>query len=203
MHKVLDRIEGAIVEGTFRYEQFFPQSRKAQKFAALLEPMSRAAVAKASTNIANDSRLPTFDEVAHRWQGQKAPEWRRTYQTSVQCILNTHLLPTFGALPVDQVDRQAVLDFRKVLSERHPRRGEPGGGPCLRPATVNRIMGILRMVMEEASLTYGISNPCRGVKRLKNPRVDIEPFTLDEVRNLIATVRADYKPYLTVRFFTG
>ncbi|MEN8719223.1 MAG: DUF3596 domain-containing protein [Oceanococcaceae bacterium] len=203
MQKVLDRIETAMLEGTLRYEQFFPQSRKAKKFATVLEPMPQSALAAATANVANDDSLPTFDEVARRWQEQKAPEWRRTYRNSVQCILAMHLLPAFEALPVDQVDRNAVLNFRKALTERRPRTDKEGEGPRLRPATVNRIMGILRMILEEASLTYGITNPCRAIKRLKNPRTDIEPFTLEEVRALITAVRPDYRPYLTLRFFTG
>lgn len=203
MEKVLERIEAAIVDGSFRYENFFPQSRKAKKFADVLTPMPKTAVAVAMANVADGEPLPTFEEVARRWQDQKQPEWRRTYAQSVDSILETHLLPEFAATPVGQIDRSALLDFRKALSERRPRTSKGGDGPRLRPATINRIMGILRMIMEEASLTHGFTNPCLGIKRLKNPRIDIEPFSLDEVRLLISSVRPDYKPYLTVRFFTG
>lgn len=203
MQKVLDRIEQAMVDGTFQYSNFFPQSRKAEKFGPLLTPMPQTAVQAAMANIANGEPLPTFEGMARRWQEQKQPEWRRTYAQSVDSILETHLLPEFGATPVGEIDRGALLDFRKALSERSPRTAKSGEGKSLRPATVNRIMGILRMIMEEASLTYGFPNPCIGIKRLKNPRIDIQPFTLDEVRLLISSVRSDYKPYLTVRFFTG
>lgn len=203
MQKVLDRIEAAVVDGSFRYEHFFPQSRKAKKFAAVLTPMAQTAVASAMVNIANGEPLPAFEEIARRWQEQKQPEWRRTYRQSVDSILETHLLPEFGATSVGDIDRSALLDFRKALSERSPRAATNGKGKSLRPATVNRIMGILRMVMEEASLTYGVPNPCVGIKRMRNPRVDIQPFTLEEVQLLISSVRSDYKPYLTVRFSTG
>ncbi len=203
MQKVLDRIEAAMVDGSFRYDSFFPHSRKAKKFASVLTPMPQTAVAAAMACVANDEALPDFEVVARRWQEQKQPEWRRTYAQSVDSILETHLLPEFGATSVGEIDRCAVLDFRKVLSERSPRTAKNGEGKSLRPATINRIMGILRMIMEEASLTHGFPNPCVGIKRLKNPRIDIQPFTLDEVRLLISTVRPDYKPYLTVRFFTG
>ena len=41
------------------------------------------------------------------------------------------------------------------------------------------------------------------VKRLKQRRVDIQPFNVDEVRLIIEAVRADYRHYMIVRFFTG
>ena len=34
-------------------------------------------------------------------------------------------------------------------------------------------------------------------------KIDIAPFTLDEVQLIISRVRVDYRQYLTVRFFTG
>jgi integrase len=35
------------------------------------------------------------------------------------------------------------------------------------------------------------------------PRVDIEPFTLDEVKKIICYVRPDFRNYYIVRFYTG
>jgi integrase len=42
-----------------------------------------------------------------------------------------------------------------------------------------------------------------SLKPLKVRKTDVEPFNLDEVRRLLATVHADYCDYFTVRFFTG
>ena len=38
---------------------------------------------------------------------------------------------------------------------------------------------------------------------MRVPRTDVHPFTLEEVNLIIDTVRADFRNYLTVRFFTG
>ena len=46
-------------------------------------------------------------------------------------------------------------------------------------------------------------NLVKNIKPLKVARTDVDPFTLDEVRQLIEHVRPDYRNYLTVRFFTG
>ena len=42
-----------------------------------------------------------------------------------------------------------------------------------------------------------------GEKQLKIKRTHVEPFTLDEVKRIIGTVRPDFRNYFTVRFFTG
>ncbi|MGO3634675.1 MAG: site-specific integrase [Moraxellaceae bacterium] len=41
------------------------------------------------------------------------------------------------------------------------------------------------------------------MKSLKQPKVDIQPFTLEEVWKFINGVRKDYRNYYLVRFFTG
>jgi integrase len=41
------------------------------------------------------------------------------------------------------------------------------------------------------------------LKPLRIRKTDVEPFTLDEVQRLLATVRADYRDYFTTRFLTG
>jgi integrase len=38
---------------------------------------------------------------------------------------------------------------------------------------------------------------------LKVKRSDVQPFSIEEVQTMLQTIRADYRPYLTVRFFTG
>jgi integrase len=42
-----------------------------------------------------------------------------------------------------------------------------------------------------------------NIKNLKEPKPEVMPFTLNEVHKILVTVREDFKPYYTVRFFTG
>ena len=64
-------------------------------------------------------------------------------------------------------------------------------------------MQIHSQILAEASERYGFANPTDRIKRMKQPKVDIHPFSLDEVQRMVDTVRADYRDYLVVRFFTG
>ena len=61
----------------------------------------------------------------------------------------------------------------------------------------------LRMLLAEAAERFQFVMPFHGIKPLKVPRTDVEPFTLDEVKMIIEKVRPDYRNYFTVRFFTG
>jgi integrase len=47
----------------------------------------------------------------------------------------------------------------------------------------------LRMILNEAADRFKFTSPYQGIKSLKVPKTDVEPFTLDEVRQIIERVR--------------
>jgi len=59
------------------------------------------------------------------------------------------------------------------------------------------------MILNEAADRYDFVTPYRGIKSLKVPKTDVQPFTLNEVRLILDTVRKVFHAYFTVRFFTG
>lgn len=182
MESLLDKILAEITLGTFDYAEHFPGSPKARQFSRLALPSS--------------GPTPLLRDFAARWTEHKTVEWRQSYRESVGNILETHVLPALGHLPVGQIDRDAVLGFRAALATKasgHPRA----------PATINKIVGILQTIIDEAAAQYGFINPCTAIKRLKVRKHDIHPFTMDEVGLLISTVRPDYTDYFTVRLLTG
>jgi len=149
--------------------------------------------------------LPTFSRFVEKWLPQKKIEWRHSHQVTIESTLNSHLLPAFGDLPVDQITREIVLLFRAELANKRIRNPskDVDEDRTISPTTINKTIGVLRMVLDEAAMQFGIKNPCLTIKRLKVQRKDIEPFTLDEVQLLLSRVRKDYRPYLTFRFLTG
>lgn len=76
-------------------------------------------------------------------------------------------------------------------------------GESLSPTRINHIITPLRMILNEAANRYDFSSPYHGIKSLKLPKTDVEPFTIDEVQLILKTVRPDFKLYYLVRFFTG
>jgi integrase len=207
MKKVLVTIESEIAGGTFDYERFFPGSKTAFQFA---KPKTGTRVLAAnlsptSGSVSSGDGLPTFREFTADWLVEKQVEWRHSHRSNVDSTLNGHLYPAFGDLPIDQITREAVLGFRAELAAKQVRmpNKKAAGGRTISTATINKILGILRMILDEAALRFGTRNPCTLIKRLKVQRKDIEPFALDEVQQILARVRADYQPYFTVRFLTG
>ncbi|MBM9960880.1 integrase, partial [Pseudomonas aeruginosa] len=68
---------------------------------------------------------------------------------------------------------------------------------------INHIMTPLRMILSEAADRFEFTSPYINIKSLKVPKTDVEPFTLEEVLQILDAVREDFRNYYTVRFFTG
>jgi integrase len=64
-------------------------------------------------------------------------------------------------------------------------------------------MGIAKMLLDEAAERYGFPTPFRRIKRLPVARAEVEPFTLEEVRLILDSVRPEFRDYYIARFFTG
>lgn len=191
MAKVLERIQAEIALGSFDYRRYFPNSALAARFEA--PPVPDAAPASGASGA-----TPTFREFAERWFAEREIEWSIAHRETVRLTLNTHLLPEFGDQPVGQIDKAAVMAFRAALAKR------PGqGGGTLSPSRVNHILNPLRMILTEAVERFTFPHPMQGIKSLKVPRTTVDPFTLEEVRQILTHVRPEFRPYYQVRFFTG
>ena len=199
LQKVLDRIESEIAAGTFDYRQFFPTSRQAAKFDQV-KPTSVPVVSVANQASAPAvPATPLFKNFAEVWYGEKEIEWRRSHKTLIRHELDRSLIPEFGDREVGQIFKADVLAFRAKLA----RVTAKGKKTSLSAARINKMLNPLRQILNEAADRFDFRTPFANIKQLKIKRTDVDPFTLDEVRTLLETVRADFRPYFTVRFFTG
>lgn len=208
LEKLLERIEHEIKTGTFDYARFFPGSRKAAALAAV--PIA-AAVQRALPDAPDASPafaghapavrsadLPSFEAFARIWGTENEVGWRRSNRKTIGDILKRHLLPAFGAQEVGQITKADILAFRSELAKVPGRKAA-----TLSAKRINAIMAPLRQILNEAADRFEFTTPFRNIKPLKVQKNDIEPFTLDEVERILAAVRADYRNYYIVRFFTG
>ncbi len=192
----LAKIEKEIELGSFDYAKTFPGSPKAKKFASIAGkhvPVKMPSIDEQKP----DTLIPAFSDFAAQWQIEMTPQWKRSHRAAVDEILIRNLLPAFGVKPVHSIAKADVLSFRAMLSTLPGRKG------TLSASRINKIMCILRQILNEASDRFNFASAFRGVKRLKQKRPEIQPFTLDEVRLILESVRSDYRHYLTVRFFTA
>lgn len=206
VQSLLSRIEKEIKQGLFDYAATFPGSAKAKRFESPIVSGQGAlmpgAIAPAMTPVVSAptavAPTPTFAEFSQTWRSEMAPQWRRLHRQSVDAIFDGHLLPAFGDKALSTITKADVLAFRAELAKL-PGRGRD----TLSPATTNKVFGILRQYMTEASARFDLPDAFRGVRRLKARRPDVQPFSLEEVEKIRATIRPDWRDYVTVRFFTG
>ena len=124
---------------------------------------------------------------------------RRSHIKSLLSTLNGRLFPYFGEKVVSSITKSDVLEFRATLAKVKGRGQHEG----LSAKRINEIMGLLRQILNEAADRFQFTSPVLNIKKLKQRRTDVDPFSLVDVQRIIATVRADYKNYFTVRFFSG
>lgn len=193
LEEMMKRIDAEITLGTFDYQKHFPGSKNAQKFeAAEQAPTNRARVA------ANENTTPLFEEFAETWFSEMKIQWRTTYIEAVTINLNKHILPVFRDKEVGCIRKADILAFRSELAKVTNQKGK-----TIAPATINKIMVPLRMILNEAANRFNFSSPYAGIKSLSVPRTDVSPFSIEEVRLILQKVRPDFKNYFLLRFFTG
>ena len=197
MQKVLDQIEQAIVTGTFQYADFLHGSTLVEQFAdkGASPVVSRALPMEAKR--APDT--PLFRTFIEDWFALSLPSWRKSHAATVRSTIDCHLTPHLGDIPVGAITKADILQMRVEIAKRKGR----GGNETLSAKTINRIVQLLNQALADAAEQYGFTNPAERIKRLKQRRVDILPFSFAETRLIINTVREDYRPYMLVRFLTG
>lgn len=195
LESLAKRIKRDITRGTFSYGNYFPDSPRARAF----EAAPQASPAVLTPTPSNHENAIRFAQAAEDWFIENQPRWRSTNAATTRSILDHRLLPAFGEVPIALITRAELLAFRANTMTATNRKEQE----TLSASRVNHIMGVARMVLADAADKHGFVSPYRNIKQLRTKKVDIQPFSLDEVQRIIETVRPDYRPYLTVRFYTG
>ncbi|MFZ4858818.1 MAG: Arm DNA-binding domain-containing protein, partial [Desulfuromonadaceae bacterium] len=200
MEKVLARIESEIKLGTFDYDRFFPNSPLAAKFKGLQEGASIIAETGPMTILttASQQTTPFFSNFAEEWFLENEIRWKRSYKKTQRTTINKYLLPHFGEKEISRITKGDILKFRSSLA-----KVQNGANDSISTDRINHIMTPLRMILDEAADRYNFNTPYIGIKQLRVPKSDVYPFSLEEVKSIIANVRKDFANYFTVRFLTG
>lgn len=188
LEKAIERMEAEMLLGVFDYAKYFPKS-------------ARLAEIKAAENQINavSSKAPVFSKYCEIWVADKEIEWRNSYAEKIRIVIRKYLTPYFGTIPVINIKKSDILGFRSSLAKVTYGNNQE----CLSPSRINQIMTVLRMILDSASERYDFDSPYKNIKSLKEGRIEVTPFSLEEVQRIITSVRDDFKPYYTIRFFTG
>ena len=212
MQKVLDEILGKIKSHTFSYRDYFPSSKQLLAIELLEngsppEPMPARIDPSFKTQTAPISALPAqvqtsgplFSDFANQWYSEMEVGWKRSHRTTTRGVLDNSLIPQFGPRPVNEIKKGDILAFRSSLAKL------PGikNKESLSTSRINHIMTPLRMILTEAADRYEFAPAFINIKPLRVGKTDVQPFTMQEVQDILRTVRADFRNYYIVRFFTG
>lgn len=197
LEKVMSDIDKAIHLGQFIYRDFFPGSVRCTEFE-IIDTQTKQKQEQQTEHLTFVSNVPTFSEFSYEWMSENEVHWKQSHLANVKSILENYLLPTFGAMHLDQITRADILKLRASLA-----KGKTASQRSITNDRVNHIMTPLRCVLSEAALRFDIVSPFHNIKPLKIGRSNIEPFSLTEVRTFLAGVRSDFRNYYAVRFFTG
>ena len=194
MERMLRKIEAEILLNQFDYARYFPSSQVVRKLSLAEAKVNAAAEGEGGEGL----RTSLFKDFADEWLEENMIQWKRSYREMVKGIIAGHLLPKFGETEVSAITKGDILKFRASLAQ--VKNGSKEG---LSPDRINHIMTPLRMILNEAADRYHFVTPYIGIKQLRVPKSEVDPFSLDEVNLFIANVRKDFMNYYTVRFFTG
>lgn len=193
LEKHLQQIEAEIQTSTFNYAKHFPES---SYLSTLAELETEALVAAASVK---STTTPLFAEFVEEWYQENVIQWRQSYRISIRGSIDKYYLSAFGKQGVGDITRADLLKFRSTLAKVPGRSNKE----ALSNNRINKIMDPLRRIFDEAADRYNFTTPFTRIKPLKVPKSDVQPFSLDEVNQILEKIRPDYRNYYLVRFFTG
>lgn len=174
-------LAAALQSGDFHYEDYFPSSRRAQRLG----------------HTSTHGGVPLFRDFLPVWIADMTPQWSAIHLRTVREVAQKHLLPALGNKPLDAIARADVLAFRAALSRC------PGYRGTLTPSRINKVMGFLRQILQEAASRFGFHDPFLGIKPLRMKRSVVMPFSLQQAHALVEAIDPHYQNYLVTRFFTG
>lgn len=200
LRKVAEKIEAEIRLGTFDYAATFPHSKRAHRFPRPQEVQGRAAGQAATVDSSPGSNCdaPQLKDFAETWFAENEVLWKHSYRQKQRDLLDRYLIPEFGEKVVSDIRKPEILAYRAKLA-----KATPGRKKTLSASRINQILNLLKQVLDEAADRFDFNTPFLRIKPLRNTRTEVDPFSLEEVQTFLDAVPEGWRPYFTVRFFTG
>lgn len=148
--------------GQFDYLRHFPEGSKAHLFKEHQDRLT----------------LGVFWEI---WLSEK--DLRTTTMEGWMSAFDNYIGPSFSDLPIHSIDESQVLAFRILLKQKG-----------LAASTINdKIMKPLRMCLRKAyQRGLIVRYPCREINRLPEIPEEMDPFSFEELQQLLSFVKDEY-----------
>lgn len=138
------------------------------------------------------SDIPTVEEYAKISFELHSHHRKATTSYDYESSLRLHIAPYFGDKRIDRIKPSDVALWQNTLLDK------------LSPRRVRAIRAVFNMFFQDA-LRDGIieKNPLTLVKVPKIEKVEVKPFTLDEMLKIIKGAEGDIQSFVALGFFTG
>jgi integrase len=141
----------------------------------------------------DERHAPTFDAFATVWVEESRSAWKASTQEQYGQVLKSQLRPAFGELRITAITESRV---RQLVT-----RLQDGG---LSARRINLVVLVLKMILRTAWRRRLLrEDPLVAVRRLREPRVEIDPLPPDEIEVFRAACPPWWRPYFLVAFWTG
>lgn len=184
---ILKKINAKIALNSFEYRDFFPLSKKVDKFELLRR--------EKYPSLAS----PYFDTYTQNWIERHAHQWKNSYLSNIHSCLNRYLIPHFGNTQLCDINLEQVQAFRTNLKALV----KADGSRLLSNKRINIILvpliSMLYLASDELDMRYSLTR----LKPLKEEPSDPKPLSQEEVERFLKVVSPQWQAYYLIRFHTG
>ena len=191
--RVLKEIDGELAAGRFDYAARFPVSTRLAHFGL-------ASLPAPSTTGEQRRGARTLGEFAQAWLEERPTTLTVATAYDYERLIRALLLPArLAQKQLDAIDDGDISRFLGELMKRKGLNGQPIG-----PRRINMMIARLRTILSIAKRRKLISeDPMVFVKNLREPKGDVDPFTLEEAERLIKTSTGQDRALITVLVLCG
>jgi integrase len=110
----------------------------------------------------------TFRDAAEHWYSSRSKEenWKPSTRRDYRSAIDTHLLPAFGDVPLDEMTTQLIERWRKARTDEAVKR--PEGEKPMSRRTAAKLVAMMHGIFKAARIEYGLAtNPASDVTRWK------------------------------------
>ena len=188
LDKVLKQILVDIENHCLEYRVYFPQSKLLGKIQKI----------QLEQSFETNQVSPTVDAFAAIWFQQQAPLLRPHTLSGYQNYYLKRIRPYWENTYLASISRDDILKYQAhLLKTTNPENDE-----LIKPATVNRSLQVLRLLLDDAAKQLAFDSPFVDIPFLKVTQ-KIWPFTEEEVERIIDLINPNYRTYILVWFYTG
>jgi len=139
----------------------------------------------------SEGNTTPFSVYASAWLERKKATLARSTYGDYRSIWKKYVLPCFGKTPLCRVTRLEVEEFLDNLPDISAKRK-------------NNILVPLKCLFNDAARRGEIDeSPAEGIRRLKEVKPFIDPFSFAEMKLFLEHVDLRYRAYFTTAFLTG